>query len=217
MYPCVSEHIGSKTLPSAGIQLNTIYLRKDMTVLEEDLYGDYYSWWRENKREESGSAWFQPLLADEARVSWWRETQEGVVGGCSPSGPPWWDAPESKQHMVPPRASAHILHVQQHSRLRDALTQHTVINTQTHSFLSFIEAFYSASLLEFFCGYKCCSVLLIYVFLFYQIRVLKKKCFRFIFQVSWLLGLNIFWNYIKGFTQPKTCLFNPVKCQNCNW
>lgn len=145
----VHEHIGSKILPSAGLQLNTVPPCQAWLspALREEIYMENYSWWRENKREESGSAWFQPLLADDARVNWWRETQGGA-GSCSPTGPPWWDAPESKQHMVPPWASTHILHVQQHSRLRDTHTHtpliqqiHTLLDTQNvHTLLPFIHS-----------------------------------------------------------------------------
>lgn len=76
------------------------------------------------------------LIEGDTRRSW----------GCSPTGLPWWDAPESKQHMVPPWAT-HILHSQQHSRLRDTHTHTTdTANTHTswhkmytHFFLSFIK------------------------------------------------------------------------------
>lgn len=78
---CFSAHKGSKTLPSAGLQLNTVHQRPERPSwalsVQEDICTKNYLQWHENEREQGESAWLQLLLADDARVNWWRETQEG--------------------------------------------------------------------------------------------------------------------------------------------
>lgn len=91
--PLCSCTLGSKTLPSAGLQLNTIYLRQAWMcqALQEEIYIKNYLWLRENKDEESGSAWFQPMLADDAlgtdggrhKKELGLFTHGSVVMGCS--------------------------------------------------------------------------------------------------------------------------------------
>lgn len=126
----VPVHLCSKTLPSAGLQQNTIYLSWTWLcqASQEEIYMKNYSWWHEHKQEESG--WLQ------AHVGGWctRDLMEGDTWrSCGCSGLPWWDAPEPKQHMVPPWASTHILHVQQHGRLQEAHTDATLTGqTCTH-------------------------------------------------------------------------------------
>lgn len=121
-----SIHLGCKTLPSAGLQLNTIHPRQ--AWLSPGLHQDIYT---------------EIVIHDGVK-----RAHGGRIGGkhkkevqgCSPTGPTWWDAPESKQHMVPPWATTHTLHVQQQSRLL-ATHAHThaqqTHKTSTRLFISF--------------------------------------------------------------------------------
>lgn len=148
MFHCVPVHLGSKTLPSAGLQLNTIYLRQAWLsrALQGEIYMKNYSWWRENKREESGSAWFQPLLADDARVSWWRETQErvGVVhprvcrDGMLLSLNSIWCLPG---HQHTSYMSSNTVGCVIHTHTPLTQQTHTLLNTQNlHTLLLFIHS-----------------------------------------------------------------------------
>lgn len=105
--------LSSKTLPSAGLlQLNAIHLCQGwLSQAFQRCSTENTLWWKKWVQEDLHD--LNP--ADDAHLSWWRETQDGVRVVH-----PWARHDgimllSLKQHMVPPWASTHILHVQQHS------------------------------------------------------------------------------------------------------